>query len=131
VHLPIGVLLVCLFVQILAATAKFKALQPVIPVLILCGVITSALACITGYLLNIVYVFDKGLSTLHMWSGIAVACISMLLYVQVINKKFDWQYKLLSVLLFILICATGYVGGKLAHGNEQLQLKKTFQITNS
>jgi uncharacterized membrane protein len=131
VHLPIGILLVTLFVQILAANAKYNTLRPAVPVLLLCGVITAVFACITGYLLNMVYVFDKSLATWHMWSGIAVACISMLLYVQAKNNKFDVQYKLLAVLLFVLICITGYIGGKMAHGNEQLQLKKTFQITGS
>ena len=128
VHLPIGILTVCLLVQWLSTFSKYQALKPAIPVLLLAGAVSALLSCITGYTLSVVYEYNHLLLNWHMWAGIGVAFVSMLLYIRVVNQKLDRIYKLLSVLLFLLILLSGYLGGKLAHRPDHY-LKQVIPTT--
>ena len=115
VHLPIGILAVCLLIQVLASYPRFQQLGPAIPFLLICGAISALLSCLSGYTLSIVYSYPKALLNLHMWSGIAIAMFSLLIYIRVTQNRLDLTYKLLSVGMLLLLIGAGYLGGRLAH----------------
>jgi uncharacterized membrane protein/mono/diheme cytochrome c family protein len=120
VHLPIGFLLIGLFLQWLSSKEKYHISKEVIKVIILCGMMAAILSCVTGYLLSQSGDYDEDLVGWHMWMGIAVASTSVLLYAKIKYNQFDVWYKLLSVVLLVLIFITGHLGGSLTHGSDYL-----------
>ena len=87
VHLPIGILLMGLLLQWLSRKEKYRQLQAAVPVTLLAGSVSALASCITGYLLSINDDYDKDLVSWHMWMGIGVALVSLLLYAKEKNKK--------------------------------------------
>jgi uncharacterized membrane protein/mono/diheme cytochrome c family protein len=131
VHLPIGILLIAIFLKWLAYLEKYQPLQPAVKITMLIGMITALLSCITGYLLSMSGDYDQDLVSWHMWMGIAMAIVSMLLYVRIANAKFDLTSKLLSILLFILIMVTGHLGGSITHGSDFLTTSMIYSDKNT
>ncbi len=120
VHLPIGILLTALFLQWLSGRASYRSYASVVPVVLLMGVIAAFLSCITGWILSTTDDYDKTLVSWHMWMGISVAFVSLLLYAKVLNSKFGVSKKLLTLILLTLILVTGHLGGSLTHGSDYL-----------
>src|SRR5829696_1891618 len=127
VHLPIGILLVGLLLQWLSGKDRYKISQEVIKIILLCGMFTAIISCITGYMLSLAGDYEEGLVALHMWMGIAVAAASMILVVKVIRQQLDITHKLASFSLLGLIIITGHLGGSLTHGSDYL----TASLNNS
>ncbi|MEO8765673.1 MAG: c-type cytochrome domain-containing protein [Ginsengibacter sp.] len=120
VHLPIGILLIALLFKWLPANAKYQAFKPVVPFLLLCGMVSAIFACITGYLLSISDDYNETIVGWHKWMGITVAVTSILLYAKEKNIQVLRNAKFLSLALFILIMITGHLGGLLTHGSDYL-----------
>jgi len=80
VHLPIRFLLIGLLLLWLSSKEKYHVSQHVVKVVILSGTIAAIVSCITGYLLSLSGPYDEDLVVWHMWMGISVASISILLY---------------------------------------------------
>ena len=97
VHLPIGFLLIGLLLQWLSSKEKYQVSPQVIKVVMLSGMIAAILSCITGYLLSQSGDYDEDLVGWHMWMGISVAAISILLYAKINRGQFDMWQKVLSV----------------------------------
>jgi mono/diheme cytochrome c family protein len=120
VHLPIGVLLLACFFQLVAASDKYAHLRHAIGITLLWGMVTAIASCITGYLLAGSGDYDESLVGRHQWMGIGVALLSALYYVLYTKKvtlKFEW---LMPVLLIVGISITGHLGGSLTHGSDYL-----------
>lgn len=120
VHLPIGILLIALFLQWLSSRESYRSYASVVPVVLLIGVISAFLSCITGWILSLTDDYDHDLVSWHMWMGISVAFVSLLLYAKVLNPKFGIGRRLLTIVLLILIFVTGHLGGSLTHGSDYL-----------
>ncbi|MGV8878498.1 MAG: c-type cytochrome domain-containing protein [Sphingobacteriaceae bacterium] len=120
VHLPIGILLIGLLLQWLSLNKKYSFLQPAIPIILLAGAVSAAFSCLTGYLLSLSGDYEEGLVNWHMWMGIAVALVAILLYFKSAKKDIGRVYKASSIGLFVLISATGHLGGSLTHGSDYL-----------
>src|SRR5664279_3421398 len=120
VHLPIGFLLIGLLLEWLSSKEKYHVSQQVIKVVILSGMIAAILSCITGYLLSQDGDYEEDLVAWHMWMGISVAAISILLYAKINRGQFDALQKSLSIMLLLLIFITGHLGGSLTHGPDYL-----------
>ena len=120
IHLPIGILLIALLLMWLSKKSKYNISYDVIKIVLLIGVFAALLSCITGYILSTQDQYEKSLVIWHMWMGIGVAVASMLLYMKLARKEFDWIYKLLAIALLILIFVTGHLGGSLTHGSDYL-----------
>ncbi|WP_289042355.1 c-type cytochrome domain-containing protein [uncultured Zobellia sp.] len=123
VHLPIGFILMGLLLQ--WYDRKKKDNTATISIIFLWAGITATLACITGYLqyLGEGYAFDT--VKWHLWSGIATALLSFLMYAKLKEiQVFDFLSKLPAVgwgiSLFILISFTGHQGGNITHGETYL-----------
>lgn len=120
VHLPIGILLIALLLLWLSGKEKYKALKPAVLIVLLCGTVTSAISCITGYTLSISDDYDKSLVSWHLWMALGVLFVSFLLYLKELNDQFAVNKKMLSAGLLILILVTGHLGGSLTHGSGYL-----------
>ena len=120
VHLPIGFLLIGLLLQWLSSKEKYHISKEVIKVVILFGMLAAIISCITGYLLSLSGDYEGSLKDWHMWMGIVVAAISILIYAKINYGQFDKLYKILSVGLLLFIIITGHLGGSLTHGSNYL-----------
>ena len=49
----------------------------------LCGMIAAIVSCITGYLLSLNGDYDEDRVGWHMWMGIGVAAVSIILYAKI------------------------------------------------
>jgi uncharacterized membrane protein len=120
VHLPIGILLTGILLQWLSYKEKYKLFQQAVPIVLLCGMISAVVSCITGYLLSISDDYDKTIVGWHQWMGIGVALSSLLLYLKVKNFRIPVNSKILAIGLLLLILVTGHLGGSLTHGSDYL-----------
>ncbi|CAM3583149.1 c-type cytochrome domain-containing protein [Zobellia roscoffensis] len=123
VHLPIGFIMMGLLLQ--WYDRKKKKHNTVISLVYLWAGITATLACITGYLqyLGEGYAFDT--VKWHLWSGIATALFSFLMYAKlkgILTLSFLLKLPMLglSIFFFMLISFTGHQGGNITHGEEYL-----------
>ena len=120
VHLPIGILLLACFFQIVSAHEKYSNLQHAIGVTLFWGMISAIASCITGYLLSNSGDYDEELVGKHQWLGISVAMVSIVYYLLYHYKKIINYKWVLPVLLIVLIAITGHLGGSLTHGSDYL-----------
>ena len=120
VHLPIGILLLACFFQLLSAREKYIHLQHAISITLLWGMISAVVACITGYVLSNSGDYNDELVSKHQWFGISVAAVSIVYYVLYSRKvalRYTWLF---PVVLIVLIAVTGHLGGSLTHGSDYL-----------
>jgi uncharacterized membrane protein/mono/diheme cytochrome c family protein len=127
VHLPIGFLLIGLLLQWLSSKEKYHISKEVIKIIILCGMIAAIISCITGYLLSLNGDYEEDAKDWHMWMGIGVAAISIIIYAKITYGQFDNLYKVLSIILLLFIIITGHLGGSLTHGSDYLTASWTNQ----
>jgi cytochrome c/Leucine Rich Repeat (LRR) protein len=120
IHLPIGILLIALLLLWLRKNEKYNISHQIIKIILLLGVLSALISCITGYVLSTTDKYEKPLVDWHMWMGIGVAIASMFLYMKVARSEFDIIYKALAVGLFVLIIITGHLGGSLTHGSDYI-----------
>ncbi|MFL5739074.1 MAG: c-type cytochrome domain-containing protein [Flavisolibacter sp.] len=120
VHLPIGILLIGLLLQWLSAEEKYRISQEVIKIVLLCGLFSAIISCITGYMLSLNGNYDENLVAWHMWMGMAVAACSLLLVFKVMKQQLDSTHRIASIALLGIIIITGHLGGSLTHGSDYL-----------
>jgi uncharacterized membrane protein len=118
VHLPIGILLIAGLFHVLAGTSKYQVLKPAVSPLLLIGMLSAVLACITGFLLSTTDDYDADIVGNHQWLGIATAIVSFICYV--IERKNSKYLSWLIVLLVLMTTFTGHLGGSLTHGDGYL-----------
>src|SRR6478736_2720010 len=78
VHIPIGVFLGIILLEVLALRSKFKNVLPATRVLFMLGFVAACLAAITGYLHSEAEEFDELLVNRHLILGISVAVVSLM-----------------------------------------------------
>ena len=120
VHLPIGILFIALILHWMSLKEKYASLRPALPVILLAGSVAAFASCITGYLLSISDDYDQSMVNWHMWMGIAVTLVSLMLYAKEKYPLFAINKILLSAGLFVLLMITGHLGGSLTHGSDYL-----------
>lgn len=120
VHLPIGILLLALLLQWFSRKEQYTLSHGVMKVIWLTGSFTALLSSITGYMLSLDGDYDSGATAIHMWLGISVVAVSLLIAAKVFAMQFDALYKTASLALVVLIFATGHFGGSLTHGSDYL-----------
>jgi len=120
VHLPIGILLLACICIILSFWTKFTSLKPALPIMLLLGMLSAVVSCLTGYFLANGGDYDGKLVSNHQWMGISVAVLSLILLILYKNVKSNVVLGSISSILIILISITGHLGGSLTHGADYL-----------
>jgi uncharacterized membrane protein len=113
VHLPIGILVLALLMSLLPES-KRASLQPAMSLSLAVAAISSAMACIAGYLLANSGDYDADLVSNHQWAGIAT---SALCFAAWLAPKFNRQILWGTVLT---LAVASHMGGTLTHGEGYL-----------
>ncbi|WP_316819983.1 c-type cytochrome domain-containing protein [Pedobacter gandavensis] len=120
VHLPIGILLLGCFFQLLTINTKFSFLRPAIPIICLLGALAAIFSSASGYLLSQSGDYEGDLVELHFWMGIGVSVIASILYLMYRIGVKEVLLNATSAALVILITLTGHYGGSLTHGSDYM-----------
>ncbi|QEC53800.1 putative membrane protein [Anseongella ginsenosidimutans] len=125
VHLPIGILLAAILIAFLSKKEKYSFLASALDFMLLLGAISTALACVLGYLLAWEGDYDPEALFWHQWGGILLAAFSFAVY----WFRTRWKKKskmpanyshFIFLALLALLFFTGHKGGNLTHGSEYL-----------
>src|SRR5579872_5869885 len=81
VHLPIGVLLLAIFLEALSTRARYAGMKPAADLSLLIGAGCALVSCCTGWMLSQSGDYDADLATVHQWLAISTTLVSVLLYV--------------------------------------------------
>ncbi len=111
VHLPIGILLMGVFLQALSRNPRYGVSAGVIKIVLLCGALSAIASCVTGYTLSLGGDYDDEMVDRHMWMGICVALVASVLFVLAVRQVGGLVYRLVCLLLLVLIIVTGHLGG--------------------
>lgn len=125
VHLPIGILMLAMVIEWLGRKEKYAALAASGPLILLLGALSAVVSALLGLLLAQGGDYDTDLLTFHQNLGIAVAVLSLLLYVVRRNEAWmkGWAkqiYLPASGLMVLLLIVAGHQGGSLTHGEDYL-----------
>jgi hypothetical protein len=116
VHLPIGIILLAIFLEALSARPSYAGLKPAADLSLLIGSITAALSCCTGWLLSQSGDYDAGLVVVHQWLAISMTVAAAGLYLLLRGRTMSWRGGALMSLVVLLLLLTGHWGGSLTHG---------------
>lgn len=123
VHLPIGFILLGLLLR--WYDQKKNEFTKAIALVFLWGGYSAILACITGYAQYVGEGYAFETAKWHLWSGIATAVFSFLMYWRIgTNKRFARIKTIptiaMTLVMFGLISFTGHLGGSITHGEDYL-----------
>ena len=99
---------------------KYAALAPAVPIVLLVGVFSALLSCITGMLLSSGGDYDSSAVNWHMWMGISTTVVSAWLYSQLRSNQPRRTVAYTSAGVLFLVGITGHLGGNLTHGSDFL-----------
>lgn len=125
VHLPIGILLLALFLEGLSVRPGYTGMKPAADLALGLGVIFAALSCCTGYILSLSGDYDNGLVNVHQWLAISLTVLSGLLYYLLRGRPMDGVSGGLAAAALVLLFLTGHWGGSLTHGPGYLTANLT------
>lgn len=123
VHLPIGIFILALLMEMLVRIPKFTSLENAIKFILLTGIISSILSLITGYLLSLDGSNDGSDLELHKWIAIVTTALFIVYYFlrdRFIGNKLVHSSSVVT--LFMMLTVTGHFGGNLTHGADYLSL---------
>ncbi|RYG03667.1 MAG: hypothetical protein EOO02_07885 [Chitinophagaceae bacterium] len=122
VHLPIGILLIAVFFQIISWKKPALKYDRVLPVTVMLGCFSALFSCITGYLLSQTAEYDAETVGWHLWLGIATAVVSFCWYSLLKKNTSPGVLSVTSLIVLCLLMFTGHLGGTLTHGEGYLSL---------
>ncbi len=119
VHVPIGLLCIAFFVEMLGRMGICSGWQHQTLPMLWFGTLGAAAATIAGYLLMVGEQTEGRNMFWHMWTGFGVVALGVL---SLILKVCNWSFLLLLVLLgnLVLIGISSHFGGNMVHTNTYL-----------
>jgi hypothetical protein len=121
-HLPIGILLLAVLLEILSRRPRLRALEGSMQMVWLVGAISALATVVLGYMHAAEGGFDGPVVNMHRWSGTLLALFAFLVWA--CRAEFPrayakgWMVAVLGTTL--LLFATGHYGGNLTHGSAYL-----------
>jgi YHS domain-containing protein/uncharacterized membrane protein len=131
VHLPIGLIVLLAFLEVLAFVPRFRQANANAGVILSLAVPAAAAAVLCGWLLSLGGGYDPQLLRWHKWTAIGTACacaVAALLYA----LRFRRVYRACLFATFLALLVASDFGGSLTHGSDYLvryapaSLKKLF-----
>jgi len=89
VHLPIGIILLALFLEVLSVRPGYAGMKPAADLALGLGVLFAAFSCCTGWLLSQSGDYDSALVTVHQWLAISLTILSALLFMLLKDRPMD------------------------------------------
>ena len=120
VHLPIGIILLALLLEVLSRRPSRAGLKPAADLALGIGVLCAIASCCTGLLLSRSGDYDQDSVNIHLWLAIALTVVTAVLYGQLNGRPATRNTKLLSGASLVLVFLTGHFGGSLTHGSGYL-----------
>ncbi len=126
VHFPVSLLLFAGILELFTLRNFNSKLRPGINVLVLVGAVAAVFAAVFGWLLSMQEDYGGDTLSIHQWTGIATAALSVvaLALLQLINKnRQTYAVKAYRGVVFftaIGVSVAGHFGGALTHGNDYL-----------
>ena len=123
-HLPIGFLLLAFLMEWRDRKNEQKIFAPAIGFALLLGMLSAIIAAISGFILSREGAYEESLLSKHQWLGIAVALVSVGVYVlhqrqsQSARMKRLYHFSLGATVVMIMLA--GHLGGSLTHGENYL-----------
>jgi uncharacterized membrane protein len=113
VHLPIGILILALLMSLLPEN-KRAGMHTAFSLSLAVAAISSALACVAGYLLANSGDYDEELVKNHQWTGIATSALCFAAWLAPkFNRQILWG-------TMITLTLASHMGGTLTHGEGYL-----------
>jgi len=119
VHLPIGILLVALAMEIASRRTAYAHLRPAVPFVLLLGAVSATATALLGYWLSLEGGYEGNTLDIHRWSGIGVAVLSWTLYLAA-ARRWEKTYTPLFAVTVLTLIVAGHYGGALTHGSDYL-----------
>lgn len=126
VHLPIGILVIGIILEYVNKNRQNASLNSATNIVFFWGAFSAILSCIAGYFLKQSGGYDEDTLNWHQNLGIAVAAISLVIYLFKKLTYFSWLRFFdktilpLSAVLTVLLLITGHLGGNMTHGSDYL-----------
>ncbi|MBT2188800.1 c-type cytochrome domain-containing protein [Sphingobium nicotianae] len=121
-HLPIGILLLAVLMEILSRRARFAALGPAVSLVWLAGALTALVTVALGYMHASEPGFTGPAVNHHRWAGTLLALAAILVWAWRLEAPAMfakvWPVPLAAIVLLLSI--TGHLGGNLTHGSTYL-----------
>jgi YHS domain-containing protein len=119
VHLPIGLLVLLAFLELLSRSPRFKGANSNAGIILALAVPLSVFTAFLGWLLSLAGGYDERLLQLHKWTGIATAaaCLLVALLYRLDLKKL-YRFSLAGT--FLVLVVASHFGGSLTHGSDYL-----------
>jgi hypothetical protein len=119
VHLPIGLIVLVAFLELLARSPRFKHVNSAVGAVLALAVPATIASVICGWLLARGDEYEPNLLRLHKWMGIALAAACTLTTMSY-GLRLRNLYRLGLVVTFVLLVGAGHLGGSLTHGKDYL-----------
>ena len=116
VHLPIGILLLALFLEGMSMRPAYHGMKAAADVSLLAGFCCACLSCVTGWLLSQTGDYDPSVVTVHQWLAISLTAVSGFLWWLLRGRSADWRGGVSMGVVLVLLVLTGHWGGTLTHG---------------
>jgi uncharacterized membrane protein len=123
VHFPIALILIVPVLEWAGRTPRFPYLRSAVDFLLVLAMLSSLAAATLGWCLARSGGYSGRLVTQHMWGGVSVAAacwVCWMLRGYIRGPGLDWVYTLALLAAVGLVSWTGYRGGQLSQGENQL-----------
>ena len=122
VHLPIGILLLAVLLELLSRRDRFRSLAPAVTFVWLCGAATAVVAVLLGLMHATEGGFDAHAVAAHRNAGTTLAALSIAIWwlrskANVFYAK-TWPVFAIAVVASLIV--VGHLGGNLTHGDTYL-----------
>lgn len=127
VHLPIGIFIIALVMDLVSRSARFSYLEPSLRFMYSIGLLGSVLSLVSGYYLSQEGNNPAESMELHKWVAIATTAlfaVYFFLRTKIVNSTLLHNSTLF--ILFAAMTTTGHLGGSLTHGDDFLWQSKAL-----
>lgn len=121
-HLPIGILLLAVILEVVARRPRFRYLQPALPALWLAGAISAVLTVMLGMMHAAEGGFSDSALSAHRTSALTLTTLAFVIWLLRVKWQSFYQHSwaVLSIAMLALLVLTGHYGGNLTHGETYL-----------
>lgn len=119
VHLPIGLIVLVFFLEVLALWPRFKQARVNNGLILALAVLASAGSALCGWFLSLGGDYNAQILSWHKWTGLGVAGACLLAFA-LRSLRLGVAYGITLTVTFIGLAVASHFGGSLTHGSDYL-----------